>query len=78
MCKSLSFSTSNEKVWEWVNQFVNFKPFILNTVDNYNQSENRFDAALEQGKSFTYLNWKLTVVESGDFGDVVKVEKIQK
>ena len=51
---------------------------LLNTVDNYNQSENRFDAALEQGKSFTYLNWKLTVVESGDFGDVVKVEKIQK
>ena len=51
---------------------------LLNTVDNYNQSENRFDAALEQGKSFTYLNWKITVVESGDFGDVVKVEKIQK
>jgi hypothetical protein len=49
---------------------------LLNTVDNYNQSENRFDAALERGESFTYLNWKITVVESGDFGDVVKVEKI--
>jgi len=29
------FHTSNEKVWEWINQFVNFKPFILNTVANY-------------------------------------------
>lgn len=29
------FHTSNEKVWEWINQFVKFKPFILNTVANY-------------------------------------------
>ena len=34
------------------------------------------DAALKLGESTTYLNWKITIVESGAFGDVVKVEKI--
>lgn len=34
------------------------------------------DATLKQGRSFTYQNWKITVIESGDFGDVVKIEKV--
>jgi M6 family metalloprotease-like protein len=36
----------------------------------------RRDAALKVGDSVTTQGWKITVVESGDFGDVVKVEKI--
>jgi len=34
------------------------------------------EATIKQGKSFSVLNWKITVIESGDFGDVVKVEKV--
>jgi UDP-galactopyranose mutase len=29
------FHTSNEDVWEWINQFVNFNNFRLNVVANY-------------------------------------------
>ena len=36
----------------------------------------RRDAALKPGDSVTTQGWKITVVESGDFGDVVKVEKV--
>ena len=34
------------------------------------------DSALKLGESVTTNGWKITVVESGDFGDVVKVEKV--
>jgi M6 family metalloprotease-like protein len=34
------------------------------------------DAALKLNESVTSNGWKITVVESGDFGDVVKVEKV--
>ena len=30
------FHTSNEEVWKWINQFVEFNNFKLNTVANYN------------------------------------------
>jgi hypothetical protein len=33
------------------------------------------DATLKQGESITIQGFKITVVESGDFGDVIKVEK---
>jgi M6 family metalloprotease-like protein len=36
----------------------------------------RRDAALKVGDSISTQGWKITVVESGDFGDVVKVEKV--
>jgi M6 family metalloprotease-like protein len=36
----------------------------------------RRDAALKPGDSVTTQGWKITVMESGDFGDVVKVEKL--
>jgi UDP-galactopyranose mutase len=29
------FHTSNEKVWKWINQFVEFNNFILNPIANY-------------------------------------------
>jgi len=29
------FHTSNEEVWEWINQFVKFNNFVLNPVANY-------------------------------------------
>ena len=35
----------------------------------------RRDAALQVGDSVTVNGWKISVIESGDFGDVVKVEK---
>ena len=34
------------------------------------------DSALKLNESVTTNGWKITVVESGDFGDVVKVEKV--
>ncbi|MEY5030733.1 MAG: hypothetical protein RLZZ334_680, partial [Actinomycetota bacterium] len=34
------------------------------------------DAPLKNGESLTVWGYKITVVESGTFGDVVKVEKI--
>jgi hypothetical protein len=34
------------------------------------------DSALKIGETVTTNGWKITVVESGDFGDVVKVEKV--
>lgn len=34
------------------------------------------DSALKVGETVTTNGWKITVVESGDFGDVVKVEKV--
>jgi hypothetical protein len=34
------------------------------------------DSALKAGESVISNGWKITVVESGDFGDVVKVEKV--
>ncbi|MGI9198323.1 MAG: hypothetical protein ACR2I9_01220 [Candidatus Nanopelagicaceae bacterium] len=33
------------------------------------------DSALKLGESVTSNGWKITVVETGDFGDVVRVEK---
>jgi hypothetical protein len=33
------------------------------------------DSALKLGESVQVSGWKISVVESGDFGDVVKVEK---
>lgn len=37
--------------------------------------ENELDSALRKNESVTYNGWKITVVETGIFGDVVKVEK---
>lgn len=37
--------------------------------------ENEYDSALHKNESVTYKGWKVTVVETGIFGDVVKVEK---
>lgn len=34
------------------------------------------DSALKSGESVSTQGWKISVVESGDFGDVVKVEKV--
>jgi len=34
------------------------------------------DSALKAGESVSTQGWKISVVESGDFGDVVKVEKV--
>ncbi len=34
------------------------------------------DSALKVGESVSTNGWKITVIESGDYGDVVKVEKI--
>jgi M6 family metalloprotease-like protein len=36
----------------------------------------RRDSALKNGDSVSTQGWKISVVESGDFGDVVKVEKV--
>ena len=36
----------------------------------------RRDSALKVGDSVTAQGWRISVVESGDFGDVVKVEKV--
>lgn len=38
--------------------------------------QNELDSALRINESVTYKGWKVTVVETGIFGDVVKVEKI--
>ena len=35
---------------------------------------NRYDNALVEGQSLIVLGHKITVVEAGDFGDVVKIE----
>ena len=35
-----------------------------------------YDAPLKLNESVTVWGYKITVVEAGDFGDVVKVEKI--
>jgi M6 family metalloprotease-like protein len=37
--------------------------------------ENEYDSALHKNESVTYKGWKVTIVETGIFGDVVKVEK---
>jgi hypothetical protein len=37
--------------------------------------QNELDSALRKDESVTYKGWKVTVVETGIFGDVVKVEK---
>jgi hypothetical protein len=34
------------------------------------------DSALKEGETVTTNGWKITVLDSGDFGDVVKVEKV--
>jgi hypothetical protein len=34
------------------------------------------DSALKVNETVTSGGWKVTVMESGDFGDVVKVEKV--
>lgn len=34
------------------------------------------DSALKNGESVTTNGWKISVIESGDFGDVIKVEKV--
>ena len=34
------------------------------------------DSALKLNETVTTNGWKITVVESGEFGDVVKVEKV--
>lgn len=34
------------------------------------------DSALKEGESVTSNGWKISVIESGDFGDVVKTEKV--
>lgn len=44
----------------------------VGSVDN----EWRRDVALKPGDSVSTQGWKITVVESGEFGDVVKVEKV--
>ena len=48
-----------------------------------NRSDNRFgngfslgDAALKKGESITLSNVKISILDSGSFGDVVKVEKL--
>jgi hypothetical protein len=48
-----------------------------------NRPDNRFgngfslgDAALKKGESITLSNVKISVIDSGSFGDVVKVEKV--
>ena len=33
------------------------------------------DAALKEGEYTTYQGWKISVIESGEFGDVIKIEK---
>ena len=33
------------------------------------------DSLIKIGESVTTNGWKISVVESGDFGDVIKVEK---
>lgn len=38
--------------------------------------QNELDSALRKNESVTYKGWKVTVVETGIFGDVVKVEKV--
>jgi hypothetical protein len=48
-----------------------------------NRPDNRFgngfslgDAALKKGESITLSNVKISIIDSGSFGDVVKVEKV--
>lgn len=38
--------------------------------------QRELDSALRLDESITYKGWKVTVVETGDFGDVIKVEKL--
>ena len=42
----------------------------------YSGSFTYADAPLKQGETLSVLGYKITVVESGDFGDVIKVEKL--
>ena len=34
------------------------------------------DSALRLNETVTTNGWKITVIETGDFGDVVKIEKV--
>jgi M6 family metalloprotease-like protein len=51
-------------------------PMQIITPYRSNDLEWYTDAALRLNETVTTNGWKITVVESGDFGDVVKVEKI--
>lgn len=51
-------------------------PMQLITSSRATDREWYTDAALKVNESVTTNGWKITVVESGEFGDVVKVEKV--
>ena len=51
-------------------------PMQIITTSRTTDREWYTDAALKLNESVTTNGWKITIVESGDFGDVVKVEKV--
>lgn len=46
------------------------------TVHGGCKDKNLYDAALKINESITYKGYKITVIESGDFGDIVRIDKI--
>jgi M6 family metalloprotease-like protein len=48
--------------------------YVLSTAKSV-QRDFRFSMPLKNGESVSYGGWKITVVEAGEFGDVVSVEK---
>lgn len=46
------------------------------TTDKRGQEDLKYDAPLKKGESAVVKSVKISVLESGDFGDVVKIEKI--
>jgi hypothetical protein len=52
------------------------KPPAQRAKNRLGNGFSRGDAALKKGEYVTVSGVKITVMESGDFGDVVKVEKV--
>jgi len=46
------------------------------TTDKRGQEDLKYDAPLKKGESVLVKDVKISVIETGDFGDVVKVEKV--
>ena len=55
---------------------VYVKPPAKRANNRFGNGFSRGDAALKKGESVTVSGVKITVIESGDYGDVVKVEKV--
>jgi hypothetical protein len=75
----LVYGIDNSTVGQHTGTFV-LKPegrsILSPTLSGLSRKFINSDVAFKQGESTVYKGYKITVIESGDFGDVIKVEKV--